>query len=224
MQDAAIARRVIPPHEIHFQCMVHLESETIIGYEALARFADGRSPQDHIAEAVHADQLVELELALLRSAVIAAEAIPSEYAVTLNASAETIDSPVLETLLPTGRLWGIELAETSRPESDDRLRRRTHDLGVLLLIDDAGSANATTEWVNVLHPDIVKMDRRLIQTACYDAAAHRELDLFLETARAIGATTVAEGVETEEHVQLARTAGIDYAQGWHFGRPAPYAA
>ena len=136
MQDAAIARRVIPPHEIHFQCMVHLESETIIGYEALARFADGRSPQDHIAEAVHADQLVELELALLRSAVIAAEAIPSEYAVTLNASAETIDSPVLETLLPTGRLWGIELAETSRPESDDRLRRRTHDLGVLLLIDE----------------------------------------------------------------------------------------
>lgn len=221
MPDAVLAVAVmIPPHEIHFQCIVHLESQTVIGYEALARFQDRRSPQVHLEEALAAGQLMELELALLRSAVAAAAVIPAQYAVTLNASAETIDSPALDGLFPPGRLWGIELAETSTP--DDHLRRRTRELGVLLLIDDAGSANATTEWVEALHPDIVKVDRRIIQGACYDAGAQLELESFLAAARAVGATTVAEGVETEEHERMAITSGIDFAQGWYYGRPAPY--
>lgn len=225
MPDAAITSRVtVPPHEIHFQCMVELATETVIGYEALARFADGRSPQDHLADAAAADHLVELEIALLRSAIAAADAIPHEYAVTLNASAETIDSPAIDDLFPAGRLWGIELAETSLPESDDRLRRRTHELGVLLLIDDAGTAHATTEWVEALHPDIVKVDRSIIQAACLGGAGREELESFLVAARAIGATTVAEGVETDEHARMAQSAGIDFAQGWRYGRPAPFAA
>lgn len=211
-------------HEIHFQRLVDARSEGVIGYEALARFADGRPPTAHLADASAAGELARLETLLLHSAVEAARAIPADLLVTINASAETITAPELDGALPAGRRWGVELSETSDIDADGDLRLRVSGLGALLLIDDAGSQHACLEWIPTLRPDIVKIDKNVVWEACNRRAARRRLDEFVAASRQVGARTLAEGVETDLHARVVVDAGIDYAQGYRYGRPAAIAA
>lgn len=213
-----------PEHDIHFQCLVDARSESVIGYEALARFADGAAPDVHLARARAEGRLNELELTLVRSAVDASRAIPSDLLVTINASATTIASAALDGLLPRGRRWGLELAETSEIDPHGALRRRVADLGALLLIDDAGSQHACIEWIAILRPEIVKIDKSVIWAACDRRFARRQLDQFVAASRLVGAKTLAEGVESDLHARVVTDAGIDYAQGFRYGVPAAYAA
>ncbi|WP_309068771.1 EAL domain-containing protein [Microbacterium sp.] len=211
-------------HEIHFQRLVDVRSEAVIGFEALARFADRRPPTAHLAEAREAGRQVALEIELLRSAVAAASAIPSHVLVTINASAATMESPELDGLLPPGRRWGLELAETSEIRAADDLRSRVADLGAVLLIDDAGAQHACLEWIPELRPEIVKIDKSVVWEACQRRSARRRLDEFVTTSRRVGSKTLAEGVETELHARVVADAGIDYAQGYRYGEPAAVAA
>lgn len=226
-RDRARAKAV-PSHRVVFQPLVSVGSASIVGYEALARFADRRRPTEHLAAAGR--RRVELELALLRSAVAAAAAIPARYSVTINLSATSIAAPELRDLLPRGRRWGIELLETSILQVDSRVRERVDDLDAMLLIDDAGTHEASVERILELRPDIVKIDKSVLWSAAADHATGRtvpecdRLYAFLEAARRVGARTLAEGVETEQHRRFAIDAGIDYAQGYLFGAPAIYPA
>ncbi|MFL0412026.1 EAL domain-containing protein [Microbacterium paludicola] len=213
-----------PEHHIHFQCLVDAHSENVIGYEALARFADGVAPDERLARARAAGRLRELELTLMRSAVEASHVIPSDLLVTINASATTIASAELDGMLPGGRRWGLELAETSEIDPDGALRRRVADLGALLLIDDAGSQHACIEWISILRPEIVKIDKSVVWAACDRRAARRQLDQFVAASRQVGAKTLAEGVESDLHARVITEAGIDYAQGFRYGLPAAFAA
>ncbi|WP_203137979.1 EAL domain-containing protein [Microbacterium sp. JZ31] len=211
-------------HEIHFQRLIDVRSEEVIGYEALARFADGRPPTAHLAQAAEAGRLIQLEIELLRSAVAAARIVPDHLLVTINASAATITAPEIDGALPAGRRWGLELAETSRIETADDLRSRVAQLGALMLIDDAGAQHACLDWIPKLQPAIVKIDKSVVWEACQRRSARRRLDEFVTVSRRVGAKTLAEGVETELHERVVTEAGIDYAQGFRYGEPAAVAA
>jgi len=219
--------QVVPAHHIVFQPLVAVREKTVVGYEALARFEDARPPVAHLAAPPCG--LIELELALARSAVAAASAIPRRYAVTINLSAATIAQPAMREILPPGRRWGIELLETSILDADSRVREHVDDLDAMLLVDDAGSDHASVERVLELRPDIVKIDKSIVWGACPDERGAADAELvarlhaFVAAARRVGARTLAEGVETEAHRRVAIDAGIDYAQGYLFGPPAPYA-
>ncbi|WP_261165789.1 EAL domain-containing protein [Microbacterium sp. Marseille-Q6965] len=216
----------VPAHRIVFQPLVSARSGAVVGYEALARFDDGRPPAAHLADP--RPGIVELELALACSAVAAAAAIPAQYAVTINLSARSIAEPAMRSILPRGRRWGIELLETSILDADSRVREHVDDLDALLLIDDAGTDQASVERIVALRPDVVKIDKSLVWRACAEAT-HGEaladtlrLQAYLDAARSVGARTLAEGVETERHRRLAVDTGIDYAQGYLYGAPAAY--
>lgn len=216
----------VPDHRIVFQPLVSAESGSVVGYEALARFADRRPPVDHLAAPPCG--LIELELALARSAVAAAAAIPARYAVTINLSAETIAEPAMREILSAGRRWGIELLETSILDAGSRVRELVDDLGAMLLVDDAGADHAGIDRVLELRPDIVKIDKSIVWGACpdehgvADPALTARLHAFVAAARRVGARTLAEGVETERHRRVAIDAGIDYAQGYLHGEPVTY--
>ncbi|GAB2513568.1 hypothetical protein GCM10027064_09220 [Microbacterium petrolearium] len=222
----ATRRRDVPAHRIVFQPLVSTRTGGIVGYEALARFEDGRPPTEHLADP--ACGIVELELALARSAVAAASAIPASYSVTINLSAQSIARPEVRSLLPRGRRWGIELLETSVLGTDSRVREHVDELDAMLLIDDAGTNHANVERIIDLRPDIVKIDKSLLWNAVPadgdGLTEARKLRAYVAAARMVGARTLAEGVETERHRRTAVDAGIDYAQGYLYGRPAPYAA
>lgn len=71
--------------------------------------------------------------------------------------------------------------------------------------------------LTALKPNIVKFDRSLIAGA--SEARRYLLGRLVSAVHALGATVVAEGVETEDEAQIARDAGVDMLQGYLIGRP-----
>jgi diguanylate cyclase (GGDEF)-like protein len=100
--------------------------------------------------------------------------------------------------------------------------------GVRLALDDFGAGHASFASLRNLPFDIVKLDQAL--TIGIDAdgdegnRARAVLAGAVDIAHAVGATVIAEWVETETQVRLLREAGCDAMQGWLFGRPAPAGA
>lgn len=209
------------PHRVAFQPIVDVQTRAVVGYEALARFADGRSPLTHLDEARDGGRLAAVEIDLIRSAVREARALPADLLVTVNASADTLESEEFEGLLPPVRPWGVELTELSDVhEREGRLRDRTDTLEVSLLLDDMGSARTESEWIVAMRPDIVKIAKEIVWAACEDRAARTQLEDFVAWARLIDARVLAEGIETAAHDELLVDAGIELAQGFRHGRPA----
>jgi diguanylate cyclase len=62
-----------------------------------------------------------------------------------------------------------------------------------------------------------------VRTLRADSPDRQVVSAIVDVARNFGIKTIAEGVEAEETVGLLRSLGVDYAQGYHLGRPAPLA-
>ncbi|NAZ17002.1 EAL domain-containing protein [Glutamicibacter soli] len=205
-----------------FQPLIDLRNKTLLGFEALTRFDDGRGPQEHFSQARAEGRLIDLELEAIRGILEASRELPDGYLVTLNASGPTIEAFAAAALQLDARLvWGLELNEESEPCSSGRARQYADTLGCLLLIDDAGVAYANRERIECLHPDIVKLDRSMITNYGSSAKVRGMVANLLEAARETGAKTLAEGIETPEHLDLIDELGFSYAQGFYYSRGLP---
>jgi EAL domain-containing protein (putative c-di-GMP-specific phosphodiesterase class I) len=119
---------------------------------------------------------------------------------------------------PTGLT--IEITEAlPLPDLDELVPRlgRLRDLGVGISLDDFGSGHTSLDQLEQLPLTEVKFDRSLLQDG--GPAARQTLTRAVEKARDLGLRTVAEGIETVEHLGLARELGCDRAQGFHLGAP-----
>ena len=87
-------------------------------------------------------------------------------------------------------------------------------------IDDTGAGYASLSHVLKLHPDIIKLDRDLIDTLDTDAARRSLVTALVLLALDIGATVTGEGVETVGPARGAHSLGVDQAQGYHLARPS----
>lgn len=209
-------------HRAVFQPIVRLDGGGIVAFEALSRFSDERSPHDHVHEAREDGRGVDFELELIAAAIVDCRRLPDSVMVTLNASAETILDPRLAKMLgDRSRAWGVELSEFSEVESYEPLRDVLGALGVVLLIDDAGTKHSTVARVMEARPSIVKVDKSVLDAASSAKPDRRVLDEYLRAARRVGAIALVEGVERPEQAELLREAGFQLAQGFFFGRPAP---
>ncbi len=211
-----------------FQPVHELAGGKIIGVESLARFPgdDGRGPEHWFNEANTVGLGGELEFAALESALEAADRLPAELYVALNLSPETCLDPRLpgileQAALPIDRIV-LELTERLAVEEYAPLaavlaplRRR----GLRIAVDDAGSGFASMRHILRLRPDIIKLDRSLIAGIDSDET-HRALgQAMVEFAKQIGATLVAEGIETQAELSAVTQLGMDAGQGYFLGRP-----
>ncbi|MGW8482387.1 EAL domain-containing protein [Microbacterium sp. NPDC055903] len=209
---------------IVFQPIVDLEAWSVVGFEALARFADGTPPPQRLAEAEAAGLRGDLELALISLAVDATTGLPDDLVITMNASGTTMLRDELPSILSRAdRPWGLELYEGATRADLPTIRRRVHDLGGKLLVDDAGAACADEARIRTLQPDVVKIDRALFWEVSADSEARARMLSLLAAARDAGARLLVEGVSDEQQVALARELGIRLAQGFHLGLPTPAA-
>ena len=109
----------------------------------------------------------------------------------------------------------IEDAQTLRAGLE--LFRRA---GIGIALDDLGAGYSSLTLLDKLRPDFVKLDRDLIGGVDTDGFKAVIAQKLLETARNLGITTVAEGVETVGEWNWLRAHGGDLAQGYFFARPA----
>lgn len=89
--------------------------------------------------------------------------------------------------------------------------------GIKVSLDDFGNGYATMQTLVSLEVDEIKIDRSLVQSNAKSAKAI--LGALVNLAKEIGMSTVFEGIETQEHLNLAKTLGVDVGQGYLFGRP-----
>jgi EAL domain-containing protein (putative c-di-GMP-specific phosphodiesterase class I) len=120
----------------------------------------------------------------------------------------------------------LELTETSIAEDPTRAEDQLGVLrnhGVRVAIDDFGTGWSSLAQLFTLPIGTLKIDRSLL-TAAERASGGESgavLAAIVALTRTLGIRSVAEGVETAEHLRMVRAAGCDFAQGWLLGQPMP---
>lgn len=97
----------------------------------------------------------------------------------------------------------------------DQLR----ELGVRIEIDDFGTGHASIMGLLNLSPDGLKIDRKLIQPIVTDRTCREMIAFIVGIARSLDISVIAEGVETDEHVEFAGTLGCQIVQGYAIAEP-----
>jgi diguanylate cyclase (GGDEF)-like protein len=218
-----------------YQPIVNLATGRVTGYEGLVRvprestFAHAGALFD---AAEVAGRVQDLDRAALDVVLRGAEGLEEGVTLSVNVSPRTLESAefsagaFLAILrrhgMPPGRII-LELTEREAIRDPARLNAAllgVQAAGVRVAADDVGAGNAGLRLLSQFRFDVVKIDLSLVQSAG-DDKTHSVLSSIVEMADRLGATTIAEGVETSEQLRTARRLGITGGQGYLLGRPGP---
>jgi diguanylate cyclase (GGDEF)-like protein len=209
-----------------FQPVVSLASGRIVGFEALARFPDpnGRRPDVWFAQAHGSGLGAQLEAVAIRAALEPGGRSPDVH-LAINVSPSALGSDLVQHALG-GVLDGVvvEITEHEFVPDDGSLAAAVAALrerGAMIAIDDAGAGHAGLQQLMAVRPDIVKLDRALIQGIHKDVARMALVESFVRFARDVGATVCAEGIETLDELAVVADLDVEWGQGFALARPAP---
>lgn len=96
------------------------------------------------------------------------------------------------------------------------------DLGCLVAIDDFGAGHSNFERIWRIAPDIVKLDRSVINQAAQHRTVARVLPNLVNLIHEAGSLALIEGIETETEALIAMDSGTDFVQGYYFALPAAH--
>ncbi len=135
--------------------------------------------------------------------------------------ARRVDAALRASSVPGSRL-GIEVTETAVMADPERAARTMHelrDLGVSIAVDGFGTGHSSLSYLHRIPVSAVKLDRSLVRGIVSDADARAIVRATVDLAHALDFTVVAEGVEDEQTLDIARELGCDQAQGYFIARP-----
>ena len=225
-QQRAVLEEVLaqPDLRIALQPVVDLVSGRCTSVEALARFPLGMgSPDVAFAVAERVGLRFELERLAAQQALELLPLLAPDQALAINLSPDVAvrlmrhapDDLPLEHVI-------LEVTEHVAVPSYARLRERIRPLrerGLRLAVDDAGAGFSSLRHIVELQPDIIKIDRSLVADLDHDLARRSVVTTFVLLALDIGASVVAEGVETRGELDAVASLGVDAAQGFLLARP-----
>lgn len=225
---------------VHYQPLVSLGTGDVVGFEALCRWHDGRGqfrpPDLFIPQAERTGLIVDLGAQVLHEAAKQAQrwadAGHSGLLMTVNVSAVQLSHPgFLSEVLAVARSHSIEEYEVCLevtesavivdPECARETLRAARDLGMKVAVDDFGTGQSSLAYLADFPIDIVKIDRTFIAGLGTDPKANALVGAMVAMARALGAVTIAEGIETREQLAAVRSLGCEIGQGFYLGRPVP---
>lgn len=225
--------------DVAFQPIVSLSDRRVRSVEALVRWTHPQlgalSAQEIVGSAERSNQIQSMTLLMLRKALAFHNVLLAQghdLTMSVNASPDLFNletfGPAVAALLyeyriAAGRLF-LEITEDSQlldtSVVDDNLRILRLS-GALLAVDDFGRAFSNVSRLTSLDFRVLKLDKILTDPVATSERARQIIESTDRMAIALGAETVCEGVETEEQALALQRAGIQLAQGYHFGRPMP---
>lgn len=212
--------------EIALQPIMDLCTGRLLGVEALSRFPAGRGRPDEVFAAAHAAGLGnELEELATRAALHVLPLLePGQY-LAINLSPDVAIDLVKMAIsadLPLHRLV-LEITEHAAVANYAVLRdslAEARSRGLRLAIDDAGAGYASLHHIVELHPDIIKIDRSLIDGLSEHPARRSVVKAFVALAEDLDAVVVAEGVESPTDLTCVKELRVHAAQGYLLARPS----
>jgi diguanylate cyclase (GGDEF)-like protein len=232
---SAIASSGIVPH---YQPLVSLDGNRIIGFEALARWENGDSgfipPDVFIPIAEETGLINALSDQLFRRACLDANAWPATFVLAFNVSPvqlrdRMLGLRLLSILGQTGfspRRLEIEITESALVENIgvaqtviDELRQA----GVRIALDDFGTGYATLSQLLSFHLDKIKIDRSFVSRLDESEDGQVIVRAILGLAKGFGLTTTAEGVEDARQLAYLKANGCTEGQGYLFSKAIPAA-
>jgi EAL domain-containing protein (putative c-di-GMP-specific phosphodiesterase class I) len=225
---------------LQYQPKVDTLTGRLLGMEALVRWIHPErgmiSPIEFIPVAEDTGLIVAIGSWVLREACRQnaewqqAGLRPLRVAVNLSARQfrsgnllDEIDAVLAETGLPVNSLE-LEITESmvmDDPEGVIKLMSAIHDKGIHLALDDFGTGHSSLAYLKRFPIDCVKIDRAFIKDTPANTDDVAIAKTIVAMAQALNLSTVAEGVETAEQLELMKTLGCDQIQGYFFSRPLP---
>ncbi len=225
--------------DVHFQPIVRLRDNRVVGFEALARWIDPDlgfvSPAVFVPLAEERGFIDTLSETLLRKAAEATLAWPRDLFLSFNLSSVQLmdlrtSHNTLSILNSVGfdpRRLEMEITETAVMTSADTARRIIKDLkdaGIRISLDDFGTGQSSLGRLRDFTFDKVKIDRAFVSAITTDRTSEHIIKAIITMCEGLDLEVVAEGIETEAEAQKLRELGCGMGQGYHFGRPADAAA
>jgi diguanylate cyclase (GGDEF)-like protein len=224
--------------ELYYQPLVDIGSGEVSGFEALLRWNHPERglvpPDEFIPVAEEIGLIVPLGDWVLKRACRDAVAWPGKLTVAVNLSAVQFRNPMLplsvvsalgQSGLAASRLE-LEITETVLLQDDRAVLDALHQfrgLGVRICMDDFGTGYSSLSYLRSFPFDKIKIDRSFIRELGNKSDAVAIVRAVMELGSSFGMITTAEGVETEEQLEILRIEGCMQVQGFLFSRPKPVA-
>ncbi len=226
--DTALTGRALQPS---FQRIVDLHDGSTVGFEALARWPSlvDVQPLEVFATATALGEVDSLDRSCIDAAITGALAGGLARGAMLAINCEPGSrhvSPSDDEVLARGQEElnvVFELTERSLLAHPHALLAKVAALrsdGFTIALDDVGSHPDSLALLDIVDPDVIKLDLRLVQSQP-DRDQARTLAAVLAHQERTGAVILAEGIETDEHLEQALALGATLGQGYRFGRPGP---
>lgn len=201
-------------------------------YEALTRFEEGVSPFEIITMAEETGLIPEFDLAVVEKGLEFLNTIPrnNPLSIAVNISGQSVASEwyvnALNNLMndnkwAEGRMM-FEITESAKMvdlEMANTFIQRLRKAGFPVCLDDFGAGAASFSYLMSLEVDVVKIDGPVVKDAQKARRGKALLESMATLCKNLGIETVAEMVDDKTGLDFVRKCGIDYAQGYLFGKP-----
>jgi len=225
---------------LHFEPIIDLMTEEAVTVESLVRLnhpQDGLwAPAKFISVAEDSGLIVPIGAWVLQEACRrlaqwrARDSASRTLHIAVNLSARQAARPelvdtVTRALADAGlepQALALELTESVLMEADIGMLRnleRIRDMGVQLGIDDFGTGYSSLVYLKRLPVSFIKIDQSFVSGLTHDPSDLEIVTAVIRLGQALGLTTIAEGVEDDEQLELLQNLGCDQAQGYLLGRP-----
>lgn len=230
---------------LYFQPIVRLSDRTVAGFEALIRWfkpGQGMVPPGEFIPVAEASPLINrIGLWILETAfdsLLEMDAMVGRRSeplfLTVNLSARQLSDPELLPALARqveklkGRDCRIKLEITESLMIGNVVEvqafiSRCRELGVQIVLDDFGTGYCSLSYLHLFEVHTMKLDRSFVRGMAVSDASEKVVLGVTRMAHDLGLNVVVEGVERIEEADQAAALGIDYVQGYFYGRPAPLA-
>ena len=220
--------------ELNYHPIVDIRTNEIANMEALIRWRHPVrgpiAPADFIPLAEESGLITPIGEWVLRQACADAATWPPQCKVAANLSpvqfrrgnlTDTISHILAELGLPPERLM-LEITESVLMQGSAENLATLHQLrklGICIVLDDFGTGYSSLSYLRLFPFDQIKIDRSFVSELSSNADCAAIVAAVANLGRSLRVDTVAEGVETDDQLMLARAAGCTHVQGFLFGRP-----
>lgn len=222
--------------ELFFQPLINLSQGVVTGFEALLRWRHPTRglvpPAEFISVIEDIGLIIPIGEWVLSRACAEAASWPEHVKVAVNLSPVQFKSPQLADAvrralatsgLSAGRLE-LEITESVLLQESERTLatlNELHDFGVRIAMDDFGTGYSSLSYLRNFPFDKVKIDQSFIRDLSHRKNAIHIVRAVINLCAALGMTTTAEGVETQEQLASVWGEGCTEVQGYLFSPPRP---